>query len=94
MKRSRPALVAAAALLLAPSGARAAERPNVLFIAIDDLRTELGCYGSTIAITPNLFDHKTDPNETQNIADAHPDIVQRLTKQMNAGWKAAFSTAR
>ena len=27
---------------------------NVLFIAIDDLRPELGCYGSRLAITPNL----------------------------------------
>ena len=27
---------------------------NVLFIAIDDLRPELGCYGSPIAQTPNL----------------------------------------
>lgn len=31
-----------------------AERPNILFIAIDDLRPELGCYGSDVAITPNL----------------------------------------
>lgn len=30
------------------------ERPNVLFIAVDDLRPELGCYGSPIAVTPNL----------------------------------------
>ena len=30
------------------------ERPNVLFIAVDDLRPELGCYGSSIAVTPNL----------------------------------------
>ncbi|SNQ44841.1 sulfatase [Cellulophaga lytica] len=29
-------------------------KPNILFIAIDDLRPELGCYGSNIAITPNL----------------------------------------
>ncbi|MEM7379787.1 MAG: sulfatase [Bacteroidota bacterium] len=29
-------------------------KPNVLFIAIDDLRPELGSYGSEIAITPNL----------------------------------------
>lgn len=29
-------------------------RPNILFIAVDDLRPELGCYGSDIAITPNL----------------------------------------
>lgn len=32
----------------------AADKPNVLFIAIDDLRPELGCYGSEIAVTPNL----------------------------------------
>ncbi|MEN8775332.1 MAG: sulfatase [Akkermansiaceae bacterium] len=32
----------------------AAEKPNVLFIAIDDLRPELGCYGSKYAITPNI----------------------------------------
>jgi arylsulfatase A-like enzyme len=29
-------------------------RPNVLFIAIDDLRPQLGCYGDPIARTPNL----------------------------------------
>ncbi|GAB5562925.1 MAG: hypothetical protein SynsKO_45720 [Synoicihabitans sp.] len=32
----------------------AADRPNVLFIAIDDLRTELGTYGSEIAVSPHL----------------------------------------
>lgn len=32
----------------------AADRPNILFIAVDDLRPELGCYGSDIAVTPNL----------------------------------------
>jgi len=30
------------------------EKPNTLFIAIDDLRPELGCYGSDVAVTPNL----------------------------------------
>ena len=29
-------------------------QPNILFIAIDDLRPELGCYGSDVAITPNI----------------------------------------
>jgi len=33
---------------------RTKSKPNILFIAIDDLRPELGCYGSEIAITPNL----------------------------------------
>jgi len=30
------------------------QKPNILFIAVDDLRPELGAYGSEIAITPNL----------------------------------------
>ncbi|MDQ8189844.1 sulfatase [Roseibacillus persicicus] len=33
---------------------QAAERPNVLFIAVDDLRPAIGCYGDAIAVTPNL----------------------------------------
>lgn len=37
---------------LAPYGL-AESRHNVLFIAIDDLRPALGCYGDTNAITPN-----------------------------------------
>ncbi|MEN8681087.1 MAG: sulfatase-like hydrolase/transferase, partial [Akkermansiaceae bacterium] len=32
----------------------AAKKPNILFIAIDDMRPEMGCYGSPIAITPNI----------------------------------------
>ena len=30
------------------------QAPNILFIAIDDLRCELGCYGSKIAKSPNI----------------------------------------
>ena len=41
-------------LLAAISITRAAEKPNILFIAVDDLRPELGCYGSPIAVSPNL----------------------------------------
>jgi len=41
-------------LLLAPASLLAADKPNVLFIAIDDLRPSLGCYGDPIAKTPNI----------------------------------------
>ncbi|UGU17658.1 sulfatase [Sinomicrobium kalidii] len=30
------------------------QRPNILFIPIDDLRPELGCYGNNVVKTPNI----------------------------------------
>src|SRR6188508_2507375 len=41
-------------LLAATLPASAADRPNVLFIAVDDLRPELGCYGNTVVKTPHI----------------------------------------
>lgn len=34
--------------------AGSAEHPNVLFIAVDDLRPEAGCYGNPVVKTPNI----------------------------------------
>jgi len=36
-----------------------------------------------------LFDHRTDPHETRNIAAQHPQMVERLSAQLLAGWRAA-----
>ncbi|MBL8186861.1 MAG: sulfatase [Acidobacteria bacterium] len=36
------------------AGSLSSQRPNVLLIVADDLRNELGCYGSSVAKTPNL----------------------------------------
>lgn len=43
-------------LLAMASAVRAADRPNVLFILIDDLRPSLGCYGDSIVKSPHIDD--------------------------------------
>jgi len=34
-----------------------------------------------------LFDHNTDPMETQNIAKNEPELVNQLLSQFDKGWK-------
>ncbi|MGQ9649914.1 MAG: sulfatase [Phycisphaerae bacterium] len=47
-------LVAMTATLPCQTRAKASERPNVLFIAVDDLRPDLGCYGVKHIHSPNI----------------------------------------
>ncbi|MFZ5831724.1 MAG: sulfatase [Planctomycetota bacterium] len=42
------------AVALLATSASAADRPNVLFIAVDDLRPQLNCYGKSFMQTPNI----------------------------------------
>ena len=52
---SQLAFLASIVVLLSWSQSIAAEsRPNVLFIAVDDLRPELGCYGASHIHSPNI----------------------------------------
>ncbi len=47
-------LLAAVVLASSPTLAAERERPHVLFIAVDDLRPELGCYGKQSIHSPNI----------------------------------------
>lgn len=49
IKTSLTAITLAASIATA-----AAAKPNVLFIAVDDLRPEMGCYGNSVVKTPNF----------------------------------------
>ena len=67
------------------------DRPNFVFIIIDDLRTALGCYGDPLAITPNidklagrgfLFNHAyaqqavCNPSRTSLMTGKRPDNIR------------------
>lgn len=47
-------LVFLGSLLLGASSTFAAEKPNVLLIAVDDLRPWLGCYEENLKVSPNI----------------------------------------
>ena len=80
-----------AAMLLSLTALRAADKPNVLFIVVDDLRPELGCYGNKLIKSPNidriatrgtLFNHAycsqavCSPSRTALLTGLRPDTTR------------------
>ncbi|MDP6083292.1 MAG: sulfatase [Verrucomicrobiota bacterium] len=51
MRSSRRSLFA---VVLSVVAVTAMAKPNILFIAVDDLRPSIGCYGDELAVTPNI----------------------------------------
>lgn len=54
MRKSLILHVATALLLVSQAVAQNSSKPNVLFIAIDDLKPVLGCYGNKLVKSPNI----------------------------------------
>lgn len=89
----RRSLIPGLIVLLLPFFAHTAEqsKPNVLFIAVDDLRADLGCYGHPLVQSPNidqlakrgrLFQHAycqqalCNPSRASLMTGLRPDTLQ------------------
>jgi iduronate 2-sulfatase len=83
--------VASAAAPAPAADADAARHFNVLMIAVDDLRPDIGCYGNTLAKTPNIdrlaahgvvFGHAycqqavCSPSRTSLLTGQRPDVTR------------------
>ena len=83
--------VASVLMICATCFAESGRKLNVLFIAVDDLRPEMGCYGNSIVNTPNfdrlaargiLFDHAycqqavCSPSPSSLLTGRRPDATR------------------
>ncbi len=91
-------LTGLSALTVNTGAPHTARRPNALFIAVDDLRPDLGCYGHPQALTPNIdrlaargvrFDRAycqypvCNPSRTSLLTGLRPDHTGALDNHTN-----------
>ena len=91
MKHTLTLALLASSFALGHSSFAADFKPNVLFIAVDDMRPELGCYGNKIIKSPNidrlaargtLFNHAyvsqavCSPSRTAMLTGLRPDTTK------------------
>jgi uncharacterized sulfatase len=83
-------------------GLRAAPRPNVLLIMVDDLNGEIGCYGSKSAITPRIDSFAAsavrfsraycqaplcNPSRTSMLTGLRPESIGVVDNNTHFRWK-------
>ncbi|MEZ6129593.1 MAG: sulfatase-like hydrolase/transferase [Planctomycetaceae bacterium] len=91
-------ILVAMVVISVPPLQAAEPRSNVLFIAVDDLRTSLGCYGDALVKSPNIdrfaasarrFDHAytqqavCGPSRTSLLTGRLPDNTRVCTTEIS-----------
>ena len=91
MKHTLTLALLASSFALGHSSFAADAKPNVLFIAVDDMRPELGCYGNKVIKSPNIdrlaargtvFNHAycqqavCSPSRTAMLTGLRPDATR------------------
>ncbi|OHX64076.1 sulfatase [Flammeovirga pacifica] len=79
-----------AGMLLVPASIMAQDKPNVLFISVDDLRPELGAYGNKTINTPNI-DELSKHATTFNNAFCQIPVCGASRASMHTGVRPTFT---
>jgi arylsulfatase A-like enzyme len=77
---NRRNFLAQAAAAGAAANAQAARRPNILWISCEDTGTEIGCYGDTYSLTPNI-----DRLASQGVRYSHAYTVAGVCAPSRSG---------